>query len=124
MKLRIRGNSLRLRLSTSDVQRLREAGRIEEAIRFEGGGTLRYELVTSLTGDRPGVRFDDGTIRVVLPGGLAEEWASTDRVGIESQIDLGEGETLGLLIEKDFRCLHRESGEDEAVRYPHPLAGE
>ena len=41
MKLRIQGNSLRLRVSPSEMTRLLEAGRIEETIHFAHGGDAR-----------------------------------------------------------------------------------
>jgi hypothetical protein len=44
------------------------------------------------------------------------QWTESDEVGIEASTG-----TLKLLIEKDFRCLHREPepGEDS---FPNPLA--
>ncbi len=46
MKLRIKGNSLRLRVSPSEMERLLSAGRIEEIIHFaqEPDAKLTYAL--------------------------------------------------------------------------------
>jgi hypothetical protein len=44
------------------------------------------------------------------------DWVESDQVGIEARSDTG----VELLIEKDFKCLHR-SAEQEPDAYPHPL---
>ena len=47
MKLRIRGNSIRLRLTQSEVRRLAEVGSVEEWTDF-GGGRVRGLAIASL----------------------------------------------------------------------------
>ena len=44
MKLRLQGNSVRLRLTRSEVERLRETGLVEESIEFDSGESLVYRL--------------------------------------------------------------------------------
>jgi len=66
--------------------------------------------------------FNERTITVEVPEDLADNWTNTSQVGFEAIIDMKVGEPLRLLIEKDFRCLHRES-EDAADLYPNPLEG-
>ena len=44
------------------------------------------------------------------------QWVESDQVGIEAQSQFG----VGLLIEKDFQCLHR-SAEQEPDAFPRPL---
>jgi hypothetical protein len=44
------------------------------------------------------------------------DWVESDLVGIEARSNTG----VDLLIEKDFKCLHR-SVEQEPDAYPHPL---
>jgi hypothetical protein len=56
-------------------------------------------------------------LRILLPTQVAKEWALSDLVGIAS-----ESGSPSLLIEKDFRCLHLEPGEeDDPNAYPNPL---
>ena len=116
MKLRFHSNSLRLRLSQSDIARLAERGFVEEAIRFAGDGELRYSIESAPT-NQVSACFKNGSIRVMLPEGRARRWIESDEVGIEEL----SGE-LNVLIEKDFACIHRESAED-ADSFPNPLAG-
>jgi hypothetical protein len=47
---------------------------------------------------------------------MAVEWASTDRVGYESNHN-----QMYLLIEKDFKCLDNVA-EDQSDNYPNPLS--
>jgi hypothetical protein len=51
-----------------------------------------------------------------MPDLMANEWALTERVGLEHQ-DNG----LFLLVEKDFKCLDNVA-EDQSDNYPNPLA--
>ena len=44
MKLRIRHNSIRLRLTQTEVTQLRDAGTVEEHIEFEQGQRLTYRI--------------------------------------------------------------------------------
>lgn len=122
MKLRIRENSLRLRLSQGEVRRLRESGRVSEALRF-GHGELRYELLAQPDATHLHAQYENGLIRVTLPSGAAEEWADSDRVGIRALQTVAEGLTMDLLIEKDFQCLHKREGEEDSDSFPNPEAG-
>jgi hypothetical protein len=115
MKLRFHGNTLRLRLSQSDVARLAEAGRLEEQVMFAPGQTLDYVLETAETND---VRasFEGGEIRVTLPCAPAKRWMEGRETGIE-----GSSGPLRVLVEKDFQCLHGDA-ETNADAFPNPLA--
>jgi hypothetical protein len=112
MKLRIRGNSLRLRLSQGEVSQLTRDGRVEDAISF-GPSTLTYVLATSDV-DRIGASYEGQRIVVTIPKERAKTWTSTDEVGIESK---GE---LSILVEKDWSCLKPREGEDDGDAFPHP----
>jgi hypothetical protein len=114
MKLRLHDNSLRLRLSQSEVTRLRDTGKVEAAIEFAPGKQLHYTLETGST--ETGATLDDSRIVVTIPTTAAAAWIESDQTGIEASVG-----TLRLLIEKDFQCLHRAPvpGEDA---FPNPLA--
>lgn len=115
MKLRIRGNSLRLRLSQKEVTQLAEEGRVEDAIAF-GPTKLVYALAL---GDQMGATFDGARIVVTLATKDGREWATSEgQVGIER-----DDGTLRILVEKDFACLKPREGEDDEDAYPNPSAG-
>lgn len=121
MKLRIRGDSLRLRLTRSEVLHLDETGEVRETIHF-GAGALDYVLRRG-EGSAARARFEGSSITVELPRATVETWARTDQVSIVADQPLPEGQ-LRLLIEKDFKCLAPREGTDEDDRdaFPHPGA--
>ena len=123
MKLRIKGNTLRLRLTRSEVARFRETGQVADAIAFGPGPEQRmtYSLATA---EVPSVQagFAGRTITVWVPPDLGRAWATTDQVGFESEQDVGNADQLRLLIEKDFSCLAPRTGEDDTDAFDNPLA--
>jgi len=116
MKLRIRGNSLRLRLSQSEVTALVEDGKVEDAISF-GGPRLVYALHLANDLKEIGATFVESRILVAVPGDRGRRWAESDDVGIEH-----DDGTLRILVEKDFACLRPREGEGDEDAFPHPKA--
>ena len=123
MKLRIKGNSIRLRLSRPDVARLDRDGRVEETIAFgaHGEDALAYAVESSPTAASVAARLASGRITVVLPAALAREWAATDRVGISAEqpgVGPDGAGVLQILVEKDFACLDRPDEDVDAFANP------
>lgn len=117
MKLRIRGDSIRFRLTRGEVERLRSTGSVEESLSLGiNGKRFTYALNSSGECTRLTADLNDGVLRVMIPAGVAGEWAQTDNVGIESPI----GSVPRILIEKDFACLSERAGEDESDMFPNP----
>ncbi len=116
MKLRIQGNSLRLRLRRNEVATVRDCGRVESLVEFSPEQALIYLLEGSFRAESVTAAFDGQTIRVTVPAPVLMKWAESDQVSIEAQSQAG----LHLLIEKDFRCLHSR-GEQDRDAYSHPL---
>jgi hypothetical protein len=114
MKLRIHGNTLRLRLTRSEVARFAEQGHLEDAIEFAPNARFTYSLERSNDAGAPRALYEDGRLRIQVPSAEADEWAGTDRVGISG------GESVAIAIEKDFKCMHGDR-EEEADAYPNPL---
>ena len=123
MKLRIAGNSLRLRVSRSDLARLMQCGRIEEIVYFatEAGAQLSYALEQSEANAELSVVYRPQAVTVLLPGSAAREWAEGDKVGIYGDVDTGISR-LAVIVEKDFACLDR-SERDNIDRFPNPHKG-
>ena len=116
MKLRIQGNSLRLRLTQKEVAHLRDRGRVESLIEFSPGQKLVYLLEGSFHTKTLGAAFDGQAIRVTAPAPVMAEWAESDQISMEAS----SSEGLHLLIEKDFQCLHSR-GEQDRDAYSRPL---
>jgi len=107
MKLRIKGNSVRLRLTRSEVAKLLAIGHIEETIHFspQEQSRLTYSLRVKPDLSSATLRYQPPEIAVVLPTKEATTWAKDNQVGIYATVDLGLCGILDLLVEKDFACL-------------------
>jgi hypothetical protein len=123
LKLRIKGNSLRLRLSQSEVAGLLASAQIEEVIHFTPAEdsaltyTLRHERSESL------VRLDytPHQVDVILSTAATRAWAESEQVGIYTSLDIGVHGQLEVIVEKDFACLDRDDAEN-ADAFPNPNA--
>jgi hypothetical protein len=124
MKLRIKGNSMRLRVSRSEVARLLAGDCVEETIHFapESGASFTYALRQDPSLKIPAVQYAENRVAVLLPADQTCLWGVTDQVGIAEDISLGDFGSLELLIEKDFACLDR-SDEDNHDTFANPNAG-
>ena len=123
MKLRIKDNSIRLRLTRGEVETLRESGIVEAITGFPGGRSLQYRVESSPASVKPAAFFSDNAVTVRLPEAAVLAWATTEQVSLPGEQILDDGDTLQVLVEKDFACLTPREGEDESDMYPHPDAG-
>ncbi len=123
MKLRIRGDSMRLRLKRSEVDQFAAGTSIVEETHFPGA-VLTYRLDVS-ENSNVSATFDNGVLVVSLPKSTVLDWASTDEVSLFAEQKLSGSGALSLLIEKDFKCLepgHHRDCEDDEDTFPHPGA--
>ena len=125
MKLRIRGNSIRLRLGKSEVAQLAKDGTVHASIRFSGAprAQLRYSLATSPIDKEISARLVDSEIKVTLPVDLAREWANSERIGLKHEQPIDREESLAILIEKDFHSLEPRLDEDQSDSFANPFEG-
>lgn len=124
MKLRIHGNSLRFRLSRSDVEQLRHTGICTESLPFGPDSQLTYRLEATPRVALIEVEYRQDCIGVLLPLDIAQQWAGSGQISLA--LDRSDRGGPSLLIEKDFQCLHREetSPSDSADTFPNPSAGD
>lgn len=122
MKLRIKNNSLRLRLTQSEIQQLDAQGWVEGQTQFLPTSKLIYRLIKDTSSTWIKATYDKNLIQISIPANMAQSWISTNQVGLEHHQDLGNDERLHLLIEKDFHCLIDRPNEDESDHFPNPLA--
>jgi uncharacterized protein DUF7009 len=115
MKLRIQNNSLRLRLTKTEVARLGDQGFVESAIQFPGDRVLRYSVAAAPETERISVCYQGDSVCVLLPIQVAQGWAKDNQVSLE-----GTDSGVQILVEKDFQCLHRAAGS-EPDSYPNPM---
>jgi hypothetical protein len=119
MKLRMKGDSLRLRLTRGEVQQLAEVGRVEELVHISPRGVLVYRVQSTAAAAALGATFENGVIEIQVPEGVAREWCASELVTLDAVQRDGAAD-LRIVVEKDFACLAQRSDEDEADNFPHP----
>ena len=96
MKLRMYGNSVRLRLRRSEVARLAAEGRVGMSVDF-GNRRLGYSVELDDGVSKAVAEFDGEAVRVRVPRAAGLAWCASEEVSLESN-DV----TPTVLIEKDF----------------------
>jgi hypothetical protein len=125
MKIRIKGNSVRLRLTKTEVETFGKTGEFNEETRLIGG-VFHYQLKSSAIHETLSASWEENGIVFYMPEKLAQEWVNSNDVGHQHILALPEtnnqpSQELFLLIEKDFVCLDN-TFEDQSDNYPNPNA--
>ncbi len=120
MKIRIKENSVRYRLTPTEVKKFCKEGRIEKTTHFNST-TFVYGVKQKQI-ENLQVDFNDNTITLNVPESFVKDWHDNDVVGLEHYVDLSDGTKFFLLLEKDFACLDN-THEDQSDKYPNPNAG-
>lgn len=118
MKLRIRNNSIRLRLTKKEVEALADQNTFEAGTDF-----LNRRLVYKIDAcdvAEPSAAFSENMIKVLLPVATVKNWCATEEVGIYAKQSLPDSKELQIIVEKDFACLTRREGEDDSDAYENP----
>ena len=115
MKLRIEDDTLRLRLSGSEIQEFATTGRVASTVHF--GATSAEQLTyalergseapeTAVITEPVQVHYELGAITILVPFALAKTWVETDQNGFTHDLPLPENQRLRILVEKDLDCRH------------------
>jgi hypothetical protein len=118
MKLPIKGNSLRIRLTRSEVNKLADTGYLQEQTIFPNN-TFIYALQSDENTGALFATLDDYKITMHIPASFIKSWPQNDIVGIDATMPFFEDNSLYLLVEKDFVCLD-ETSEDQSDNYENP----
>ena len=112
VKLRVRDNSIRLRLTQTEVDKIQTDGLVKATVSFPGGSGLDYILESTAAAVKASASFSDGALTVQLPESEVLDWASTEQVSIAADEVLDDGQLLKILVEKDFACggIHADIG--------------
>lgn len=114
MKIRIKDNSIRFRLTQSEVAELDKNGIISSYTEFPNQ-TFTYAIERTKE-DAFSAAFSENRMVLRMPAPMVHEWVSSDRVGFD-----GQSGKIKILIEKDFVCLDN-TLEDQSDNYPNPNA--
>ncbi len=122
MKIRIKDNSIRYRLTKSEVDQLAGKGEVTGRTEFAPGSPVFYYRILSADVSEIVAKFDQKGITLNVPKDQTRAWAASDNVGMEQYQDIDDEASLRILIEKDFTCLQVRKEEDESDHFPNPLA--
>lgn len=117
MKLRIKGNTVRLRLTRPEVTEIAAGREVREVTEFSVTSRFIYCLQSS-TSEAVEAYFNDNCMLISIPQEMSKAWASSNDVGIEA-----EQNQLKIIIEKDFACLSPR-GEEDSDTFENPLSGQ
>lgn len=117
MKLRIKGNTLRLRLSRTEVENFGTDGYFEETTLF-GKNKLVY-AIRRTDNKLIEASFDDHKITVYIPEKISTEWVNSNMVGFKNAATASDT-GLSILVEKDFKCIDTDETEDQSDNYDNP----
>ena len=112
MKLRIKGDTIRLRLTQSEVTAVADGDVVVETTSL----SQPFSYALDPSGETMGAAFAAGRMTVNIPRTTVRQWASTDAVSLRGR----EG-GVDILVEKDFTCLIPREGENPDA-FPNPLA--
>ena len=115
MKLRIKGNTIRLRLSVTEVDMLASDKPVVEETNFPSSSLI----CTVSPADSTSADFDGNTVLINLSRAAIQGWAETAEVSISADISISQNNILSILVEKDFKCLTVRP-EDESELFPNP----
>jgi hypothetical protein len=114
MKLRIRGNSLTLRLSRTELKQLAETGKVEDTTRFSSEHSLRYGIEVRAAGAVTAT-FAGDAILVSLPKTRLDLWRRPDEISVEGSQPIGGGKVLQIMLEKDGAMAGPATADDSVA---------
>ena len=117
MKLRIKGNSLRIRLTKTEVSKLAQTGYLEEQTSF--GNNLFIYAVQKTDAADLSATFENNKITMFVPDSFIKDWPENNVIALDTKMPISQTESLYLLIEKDFICLD-ETTEDQGDNFENP----
>ncbi len=116
MKIRIKGNSIRLRLTKTDVADLKEKGMVKEETVFSFEAVFSYALFVDADSEEINAKFKDNCVTVFLPEKEAAILTDTEEITVKNSQYNGSADGLFILIEKDLQCLD-DTSEDQSDMY-------
>ncbi|MEO6802755.1 MAG: hypothetical protein ABI197_05870 [Granulicella sp.] len=123
MKLRIKGNSLRLRVTRSELKCLIAGEDVEEIISFGPApeASLPYTLVSRSQDTSVNVHYLPQKVTVTHSPEQLRMWSDETQVGVYINLHFGVAGSLEMAVEKDFAFLDR-SDKDNADTFANPHA--
>lgn len=112
MKLRLRQNSLRLRLNQKEVALVAAGSALEEGVEFPNKSRLVCRLFTT-PDSFASADFSGGIVTITIPEHSASDWQGSTTMGLYYKLD-----SLQISIEKDLECRDLPTEEQDPHAYP------
>ena len=119
MKLRIRDNSIRVRLSKSEVDTLGKGAMVSNELEFPGGKSICFQL---LGGNQFNAAFDEDTVRITAPEETLREWVASEELSLSQDLPVSSASSLWILIEKDLQCKTDRPREEDSEAIQNTVA--
>ena len=119
MKLRIRGDSIRLRLTQGEVARIGAGEAVSETTSLGAGARFEYALESGAV-EAMTASLSDSRLVITAPHTALAAWSGGNDVAVDCPVS-ESGPSI--LVEKDFACLSPREGGDDDDAYPHPESG-
>ncbi len=116
MKLRFRGNSLRLRVNRGEVETLASGAALKEEVIFPNDAHFAY-IFEPQANASPQATFEGGVVRVAAPLSQIRDWAHGEWIGLYFDVP-AQNATLRVAIEKDLECVDGEPEERDPEAFP------
>ena len=116
MKLRFRGNTLRLRVNRREVDALASGDLVQEDVFFPNQARFTYIFEPSRNAV-PLASFESNTLRVAAPLLQVRNWAHTELIGLYYNFET-EGTVLKVAIEKDLECTDSTAEDNDPDAFP------
>ena len=122
MKIRIKGNSIRIRLTQSEPAGFGAGEMIEDFTEFglAENERLTFILQAKTNVEQISAQFENGKISINVPHEVAATWSKSEQVGLSNEQILSPEKRLKILVEKDFTCLVPRTNGDDKDTFPHP----
>ena len=93
MKIRIKGNFIRYRLTQSEVKALSQGARLEEQTRFGPAEDQIFAYALESAENIEGLQaaFNGRTITLFIPATAASTWHEEERIGFENEQEVAPG---------------------------------
>ncbi len=119
MKIRIKNNSIRIRLTRSETEKFGKEKILEEHTEF-GDARFTYAIWSDDNSTEITAAFSNNRIIMQIPPAIAEAFVHTDAMGFQNNMQLPGDKKLFLLLEKDLKCIDGEVLEDQSDNYENP----
>lgn len=123
MKVRLKGDSIRMRLGMAEVKSLADGREVNNVTHLPGGVFLQIGIVPHPEGGMCTVALEGAVMTVAVSRDALAGWAGSPTECLLFELPVSDKTMLKISVEKDFGCLKTRAAEEDADSYSNPSAG-